>query len=44
MNSYGAAQDPLLFQFATDVTANQTSEFERMTRRLTAMPAATQGH
>jgi uncharacterized protein (DUF305 family) len=43
MNSYGAAQDPLLFQFATDVTANQTAEIERMTRMLAALPPATPG-
>lgn len=41
MNSYGAAQDPLLFQFATDVTANQSAEIERMTRMLAALPSAT---
>lgn len=43
MRSYGAAQDPLLFQFATDVNANQSAEIERMTRMLAALPPATPG-
>ena len=43
MHSYGAAQDPLLFQFATDVNANQSAEIERMTRMLAALPPATTG-
>jgi uncharacterized protein (DUF305 family) len=43
MHSYGAAQDPLFFQFATDVNANQSAEIERMTRMLNALPPATAG-
>jgi uncharacterized protein (DUF305 family) len=43
MNSYGSARDPMLFQFATDVNANQSAEIERMTRMLAALPAATPG-
>ncbi len=43
MHSYGAAQDPLLFQFATDVNANQSAEIERMTRMLAALPPTTPG-
>jgi uncharacterized protein (DUF305 family) len=43
MRSYGAAQDPQLFQFATDVNANQSAEIERMTRMLAALPPATAG-
>ena len=43
MRSYGAARDPMLFQFATDVNANQSAEIERMTRMLAALPAATPG-
>ncbi len=43
MHSYGAAQDPLFFQFATDVNANQSAEIERMTRMLAALPPATAG-
>jgi uncharacterized protein (DUF305 family) len=43
MRSYGGAQDPLFFQFATDVNANQSAEIERMTRMLAALPPATPG-
>lgn len=41
MHSYGAAQDPLLFGFATDVNANQTAEIERMNRMLAEMSPPT---
>jgi len=43
MRSYGSARDPMLFQFATDVNANQSAEIERMTRMLAALPSATPG-
>jgi uncharacterized protein (DUF305 family) len=43
MHSYGSARDPMLFQFATDVNANQSAEIERMTRMLAALPPATPG-
>lgn len=37
--SQGAAQDEYIFKFATDVHADQTTEIERMTRMLEALPA-----
>lgn len=35
----GAAQDPLVFQFASDVNAGQTVEIDRMHRLLAALPS-----
>lgn len=35
----GAAQDGLVFRFAADVHADQTTEIERMRRMLAALPA-----
>ncbi|HXY20467.1 MAG TPA: DUF305 domain-containing protein [Gemmatimonadales bacterium] len=40
MNEPGAGQDGLVFQFATDVNADQTAEIDRMNRMLAAMPPA----
>jgi uncharacterized protein (DUF305 family) len=36
--SYGAAQDELVFRFASDVFADQTTEIERMQKMLAALP------
>ncbi len=38
--SYGAAQDDLIFKFASDVYADQTTEIDRMYKMLDAMPAS----
>ena len=35
----GAAQDNLVYKFATDVSADQTTEIERMNRMLAAIPS-----
>jgi uncharacterized protein (DUF305 family) len=40
MNEPGAGEDGLVFQFATDVNADQTAEIDRMTRMLAALPPA----
>ena len=39
LGSYGAAQDGLVFRFAADVNADQTTEIERMRRMLAALPS-----
>ena len=39
LRSQGAAQDGLVFRFAADVHADQTTEIERMRRMLAAFPA-----
>jgi uncharacterized protein (DUF305 family) len=36
----GAAQDGIVFRFASDVNADQTTEIDRMTRMLEALPAS----
>ena len=38
-NSYGAAQDDLVYRFAADVFADQTTEIDRMQKLLADMPA-----
>jgi uncharacterized protein (DUF305 family) len=40
-STYGAAQDELVFKFASDVNVDQTTEVARMERMLAALPAAT---
>ncbi len=40
-DTQGAAQDGLLFQFASDVNADQITEIDRMTRMLDAFPSQT---
>jgi len=40
MNAPGAGQDGFVFQFATDVNADQTAEIDRMSRMLAALPPA----
>jgi uncharacterized protein (DUF305 family) len=37
--SYGAAQDELVFKFASDVNVDQTTEIARMERMLAALPS-----
>lgn len=37
--SYGAAQDELVFKFASDVNVDQSTEIARMERMLAALPA-----
>jgi uncharacterized protein (DUF305 family) len=37
--SPGAAQDDVVFKFASDVYADQSTEIDRMERMLAAMPA-----
>ncbi|MFN2315940.1 MAG: DUF305 domain-containing protein [Gemmatimonadales bacterium] len=37
--SYGAAQDEVVFRFASDVFADQTTEIDRMQQMLTSLPA-----
>lgn len=37
-NSYGAGQDDIIFKFATDVNADQTTEIDRMQQMLDALP------
>jgi uncharacterized protein (DUF305 family) len=39
--SEGAGQDEIVFRFASDVYADQTTEIERMTKMLAAQPAGT---
>lgn len=39
-NSYGAAQDEVVFRFASDVFADQTTEIDRMEKMLESMPPA----
>jgi uncharacterized protein (DUF305 family) len=39
LGTQGAAQDGVVFRFAADVNADQTTEIDRMTRMLDAMPA-----
>jgi uncharacterized protein (DUF305 family) len=39
LGSRGAAQDDAIYKFASDVYADQTTEIERMTKMLEAMPA-----
>jgi uncharacterized protein (DUF305 family) len=41
--SQGAAQDDLIFKFASDVYADQTTEIDRMYKMLDAMPAGGRG-
>ena len=36
--SYGGAQDPFVFKLASDISADQTAEIDRMTLMLKAMP------
>ena len=36
-NSYGAAQDPIVFKFANDVNVDQTTEINRMQKMLAAI-------
>jgi uncharacterized protein (DUF305 family) len=38
LGAHGAAQDGLVFRFAADVNADQTTEIERMRRMLAALP------
>ena len=38
LGTQGAAQDGLVFRFAADVNADQTTEIDRMSRMLTALP------
>jgi len=38
-NSYGAAQDDVVFKFANDVFVDQSTEIDRMQRMLDALPA-----
>ncbi len=38
-STYGAAQDELVFKFASDVNVDQSTEIARMERMLAAMPA-----
>jgi len=38
MGSYGAAQDDAVFKFASDVNADQTTEIDRMSLMLAALP------
>jgi uncharacterized protein (DUF305 family) len=40
----GAAQDGRVFRFAADVNVDQTTEIDRMTQMLAALPPATGGH
>jgi uncharacterized protein (DUF305 family) len=40
MNSYGAAQDGIVYKFSSDVYADQTTEIERMTKMLNDVPPA----
>jgi uncharacterized protein (DUF305 family) len=42
-DSYGAAQDDIIFKFASDVNADQTAEVDRMSRMLAAMTPAASG-
>ena len=42
--AYGAAQDNLVFKFATDVNADQTTEIDRMSTMLDALPSGGRGH
>jgi uncharacterized protein (DUF305 family) len=37
--SYGAAQDEVVFRFASDVFADQTTEIDRMQQMLSSIPA-----
>jgi uncharacterized protein (DUF305 family) len=39
LGAHGAAQDGLVFRFAADVNADQTTEIERMRRMLAALPS-----
>ena len=39
----GAMQDDVMYKFASDVSADQSTEIERMQRMLAAMPPATKG-
>jgi uncharacterized protein (DUF305 family) len=39
-NTPGAGQDEIVFKFANDVQADQTTEIERMQLMLDALPAA----
>jgi uncharacterized protein (DUF305 family) len=41
--SPGAMQDDVMYKFAADVSADQSTEIERMQKMLAAMPAATKG-
>jgi uncharacterized protein (DUF305 family) len=38
LGSYGAAQDDVVYKFSSDVTADQSTEIERMTQMLAALP------
>ncbi len=38
LGSYGAAQDDAVYKFSSDVTADQSTEIERMTLMLAALP------
>jgi uncharacterized protein (DUF305 family) len=40
LNTPGAAQDPLIYQYATDIDADQTVEIGLMRRLLAALPPA----
>ena len=41
--SQGAGQDETVFQFASDVYADQTTEIDRMEKMLAALPPAGSG-
>ena len=43
LSTQGAAQDGLVFQFASGVNADQTTEIDRMTRMLDALSQTSQG-
>jgi uncharacterized protein (DUF305 family) len=43
LGAQGAAQDGLVFRFAADVHADQTTEIERMRRMLAALPLGGEG-
>ena len=38
VGSYGAAQDDVIFKFSSDVSADQSTEIERMQTMLDALP------
>jgi uncharacterized protein (DUF305 family) len=39
MNTPGAAQDPLIFEFSSEISAGQAAEIDRMRHLLAALPA-----
>jgi uncharacterized protein (DUF305 family) len=44
LGAQGAAQDGLVFRFASDVNADQTTEIDRMTRMLAALSPGERSH